>query len=77
MTYRREYSKAWKRLSSKDDQHGEILKNSEEMSVKIVWSYLEWNKWNAHSGSQINAGDYLEVAFLDYIFKMWTENDKI
>jgi len=47
------------------------------MSVKIVWSYLEWNKWNAHSGSQINAGDYLEVAFLDYIFKMWTENDKI
>lgn len=30
-----------KRLSSKDDQHGEIWKNSEEMSVKIFWSYLE------------------------------------
>ena len=27
--------------------------------------------------SVINAGDYLEVAFLGYIFKMWTENDKM
>ena len=37
----------------------------------IFWTYLEKDKWNAHSRSQINAGNYLEVAFINYTFKKW------